>query len=89
MANKANSKNPPILLSIPGCGTCSEVKKALKKKKKTNQVKIISTATKKGVNLAIESKTNLYPQCLKISKKGKPVKCDTVKFLKKFGIQIK
>lgn len=89
MPNDLKSKNPLIFLSLPGCVTCKEVKKVLKQKKKWNKIQIISTGTKKGHDMAIQSKTNLYPQCIRITKKGKPVKCNTLKFLKKFGIKIK
>lgn len=89
MANKPKSQTPTIILSLPGCDTCKLVKSEMKKKKKWNKIKVVSTATKKGYDMAMKSKTNRYPQCIKMNKNGKPVKCNTLKFLKKFGIKIK
>lgn len=71
------------LLSMPGCESCKEIKKLTKGK-----VKVVSITSKKGYKIATEIKTNKYPQCFTIGKNGKYKKCNTAKFLKKFGIKI-
>jgi len=71
------------LLALPGCPGCKGIKKIAKGK-----VKIISVGTKKGFALAEKLNVTRYPQCFTINKKGKPVKCNTIKFLKKFGIKM-
>lgn len=80
---------PDFILSMPGCETCKFVKKELKRKENFKKIKIVSTATKKGYEMAMKSKTTLFPQCITLSKKGIPKRCNTKKFLKKFKIKIK
>lgn len=72
-----------MLLALPGCESCKAIKKITKGK-----VKVISVNTKKGYKIATEIKTNRYPQCFTNGKNGRHKKCNTVKFLKKFGIKI-
>ena len=72
------------ILALPGCESCKAVKKKTKGK-----IKIISVGSKKGFKLAEQMNVSRYPQCFTLTKKGKPKKCNTIKFLKKFGITIK
>lgn len=72
-----------FLLGLPGCTTCKEIKKITKGK-----IKYVSVSTKKGYKIATEIKTNRYPQCFTKGKNGKYKKCNTKKFLKKYGIKI-
>lgn len=76
-----------VILTLPGCGACSAAKKATKGK-----VQTISVNTKKGFDIAEKLKINKYPHCVDIKKIGTKqviTKCDTDKFLKKFGIKLK
>lgn len=77
------------LIALPGCPGCRGIKKIIKNNKKWKNVRILSTGTKEGFALAEKLNVTRYPQCFTINKKGKPVKCNTVKFLKKFGITMK
>lgn len=91
MAKNTIGQNGPKgskkLLTLPGCGACEGVKKATKGK-----VKTISVNTKKGLDIAEKLKINKYPHCVDIKKIGinkyKLTKCDTSKFLKKYGIDL-
>ena len=72
-----------FLLGLPGCVSCKEIKKLTKGK-----VKTISVGTKKGYDIAVAINASRYPQCFTKGKNGKPKKCNTKAFLKKYKISI-
>jgi len=72
-----------IMLGLPGCVSCKEIKKITKGK-----VSAISVGTKKGYDIAVAINASRYPQCVTKDKNGKYKKCNTKAFLKKFGIKI-
>lgn len=69
-----------VILTLPGCPSCEE----LKKNGMCEENKCISVSTKTGNKLAVASKSNSVPQCIKTTKNGKVVKCDTNPIIKKF-----